>query len=50
MQSEVNYRRIGISLPNSLIKRADEARQDIPRIKFIQRCIEKVLGLDLGGV
>jgi metal-responsive CopG/Arc/MetJ family transcriptional regulator len=45
MQCEVAYKRIGISLPTSLINRADEARQDVPRSKFIQRCIKKDLDL-----
>jgi len=45
MQKTINYKRIGISLPASLIEYADEVRGDIPRSKFIERCLETICGM-----
>jgi hypothetical protein len=35
--------KVGITLPISLVKRADKARGDIPRSMFIRRAIEQFL-------
>jgi metal-responsive CopG/Arc/MetJ family transcriptional regulator len=35
--------KVGITLPISLVKRADKARGDVPRSTFIRRAIEQFL-------
>jgi hypothetical protein len=35
--------KVGITLPNSLIKRTDELRGDIPRSTYIRRAVEYYL-------
>jgi hypothetical protein len=35
--------KVGITLPNSLIKQTDKARRDIPRSTYIRRAIEYYL-------
>ena len=45
MRNTINYKRIGINLPASLIEYTDEVRGDIPRSKFIERCLETICGM-----
>ncbi|MGC1929254.1 MAG: ribbon-helix-helix protein, CopG family [Candidatus Nitrosopolaris sp.] len=35
--------KVGITLPNSLLKQIDKARTDIPRSAFIRRALEKYI-------
>jgi metal-responsive CopG/Arc/MetJ family transcriptional regulator len=35
--------KVGITLPVSLVKRADKARGDVPKSTFIRRAIEQFL-------
>jgi metal-responsive CopG/Arc/MetJ family transcriptional regulator len=38
--------KVGITLPISLVKRADKGRGDVPRSTFIRRAIEQFLRKD----
>ena len=40
---EDKTQKVGITLPNSLIKRTDELRGDIPRSTYIRRAVEYYL-------
>jgi len=35
--------KVGMTLPNSLVKQADKARGDIPRSMFIRRAVEQYI-------
>jgi metal-responsive CopG/Arc/MetJ family transcriptional regulator len=35
--------KVGITLPNSLVKQTDKARGDIPRSTFIRRALEQYI-------
>jgi metal-responsive CopG/Arc/MetJ family transcriptional regulator len=36
---------LGVSFPKELIEKVDEVRNDVSRSRFIQRCLEKQLGI-----
>ncbi len=41
----MNKLRIGVTMPDSLAKRIDQERKDIPRSRYIVRLLEKALSI-----